>query len=509
MDKIEENSSKQIKYGAMISYIAIAINIILGIVYTPWLIHTIGDSDYGLYTIAASLISMFVMDFGLGTAITKFISQYRAEKNAKAASDVISISVQLYILLDLIIACVLIVIFFLIDSIYINFTPTELERFKVVYLIVAVFNIVSFPFIPTSGVLMAYERFVGLNICDVISKIGTVIITVIALLHGGGLYALVTVNAVVNLFVIIIKIVLIKMQTDVKISIFCRNKTILKSLLGFSVWITIMVITQRLVVNITPSMIGAMVGAGAATLFSIANTLEGYCFTVGNVLTNMFLPKISRVLQSDDVKKELTGLMIRVGRIQLIVAGLIIIGLFSVGRDFIICWMGEEYVISYYCALLMIVPNFFNWPLLIAATALTAINRVKEPAIVNVCTAAINIALEVFTIPQWGVLGAAIAICISYLFRAFAMIYLYRKYLQVDLAVFIKSTYIKLFIPLLFVGIIGVIIGKMISMTGWMGLIAEGSLVVLIFIVIIGIFGLTSDEKSQIKYWIAGKERKK
>ena len=71
--------NKQIKYGALISYIALFINIVIGLVYSPWVIRSIGKADYGLYTLALSIISLFVFDFGLGSAVTRFIAKYNAE----------------------------------------------------------------------------------------------------------------------------------------------------------------------------------------------------------------------------------------------------------------------------------------------------------------------------------------------------------------------------------------------------------------------------------------------
>ena len=48
-------ATNQIKVGAIISYIALFVNVLIGLLYTPWLINTIGKSDYGLYTLAVSL----------------------------------------------------------------------------------------------------------------------------------------------------------------------------------------------------------------------------------------------------------------------------------------------------------------------------------------------------------------------------------------------------------------------------------------------------------------------
>ena len=39
----------------------------------------------------------------------------------------------------------------------------ELESFKIVYLIAALFSVISFPFIPLNGIIVSYEKFIQLN----------------------------------------------------------------------------------------------------------------------------------------------------------------------------------------------------------------------------------------------------------------------------------------------------------------------------------------------------------
>ena len=40
----------QVKYGAVLSYLGIAVYILIGLLYTPWMINVIGKDDY-LYSI--------------------------------------------------------------------------------------------------------------------------------------------------------------------------------------------------------------------------------------------------------------------------------------------------------------------------------------------------------------------------------------------------------------------------------------------------------------------------
>ena len=112
------NKSQQIKIGAIISYFAIFVSTVSALLYTPWMKNMIGDANYGLYTLVGSLITIFLMDFGLSSAVTRFISKFRAENDDIAIRDVLGCVFKLYIIIDLIIAVILIVVYFFLGNIY-------------------------------------------------------------------------------------------------------------------------------------------------------------------------------------------------------------------------------------------------------------------------------------------------------------------------------------------------------------------------------------------------------
>ena len=112
------NSSQQIKFGALASYIALGINILTGLVYTPWMINSIGRENYGLYTLAMSVISLFVFDFGLSSAVSRFLAKYLAEGRQDKANNCLGIVVKLYLIIDVLFFIVLTSIYFFIPNIY-------------------------------------------------------------------------------------------------------------------------------------------------------------------------------------------------------------------------------------------------------------------------------------------------------------------------------------------------------------------------------------------------------
>ena len=73
------NDSQERKSGAVLSYVVIIVNTLIQLLYTPLLIRKLGQSEYGLYSLVASIIGyLTIMDLGFGNAIIVYTSKYRA-----------------------------------------------------------------------------------------------------------------------------------------------------------------------------------------------------------------------------------------------------------------------------------------------------------------------------------------------------------------------------------------------------------------------------------------------
>lgn len=496
------NSSKQIKLGALLSYFAIAFNMVSGLLYTPWMIEQIGQGNYGLYTLSNSLITLFVMDFGMSAAVSRFVSKYRAEGNQEAVNNFLGVIYKLYIALDGIILTALVGVSFFIDTIYDNLTVSELETFKVLYVIVGLFSVISFPFTNLNGILTAYENFIELKLADLFHKVFIVVAMVIALLMGCGVYALVTVNAVSGILTILIKLYLIRKKTKVKVNFKCKDKGIMKDVLGFSMWTTITSLARRMIFNISPSIIVAVSSTGAigSAIFGLASTVEGYVSLFASAINGMFMPRISKIVHDGQKETQLTDLMIRIGRIQCIIIGALVVGFMSFGKSFIIdIWNKPDFSESYLCAVFLIIPSYFYMPLQIANTTLIVENKVKLQAIIYIITGVFNVGLSLVLSRQFGALGASISICIAYLLRSTLLVVAHVKVLHLNMKRFFKESYLKITPHLLIMLGIGLCLEYFNPMNaGLLRFIINGVAFVTVFGVSMMLFCMNSYEKQLV-----------
>lgn len=487
------SSSKQLKLGALMSYVAIAINIVTGLLYTPWMIHSIGRENFGLYTLAMSVISLFVFDFGLSSAVTRFIAKYLAEGRQDRANNCLGLVYRLYFIIDVVLFLILVGVFFFIPQIYRELSLDEIQKFKIVYCVAALYSVISFPFIPVNGVLTAHEKFIQLKICEVAHKLIIVVAMSACLLLGGGLYALVTVNAVAGVLTILFKLYCIRKYTPQSVSLHYSNKSEFREIVGFSGWVTVIAIAQRCIFNLAPSILGALSGSTAIAILGIAITLEGYTYTFSSAINGMFLPKVSRIVA--DGKGDVLPLMIRVGRIMIYVISLIVFGVITLGQDFIQLWVGSDFNESYYCAVLIILPSLLQLPQDIGCQAIYAKNKVRKLSIVYVAMAATNIVGAVIMAPLWGALGICISICIAYFVRTIGMDVIFYRDLNIDVFAFFRETFVKMSIPLALTLLIGFCCNYIIPLHSWVGFVIKGCLFVVGFCVVIYTMSMNSSEK--------------
>lgn len=502
------NSSRQIKMGALLSYFSIGINILAGLLYTPWMINVIGRNQYGLYTLSNSLITLFLIDFGLSSATARYISKYRAEKKQEKINNFLGAIYKLYLLVDFIIFLSLVILFFFLDKIYINLTTSELEIFKIVYAISSIFSILNFPFITLNGILTAYEKFIQLKLSDVIYRSLVVGLTIIALLCGMGIYALVTVNAVAGFIITCYKIYIIRKNTTININFNYYDKLLYKSIFNFSIWITISMLAQRLIFNIIPSILGIMSNTASIAVFGIVTTIEGYTYIITNAINGMFMPKISKIYNEKNSQNNLEELMLKIGRFQYALNGLIIVGFIIIGKKFIEIWVGREYLEAYIGVLLVIIPGLFFNSLQIANTAMIVQNKVKIQAYITVATGVINVSLSPIFIYKYGIKGACFSIFIAYMLRAILCNIVYSKVLKINMMYFIRKCYVEMLPVIIITVIMGKIIDSFFYTQNWLNLIIEGLIIVILYLILSFGITLSVKEKKDILLFLKSKFKK-
>lgn len=434
----------QMKLGALLSYISIAFNILSVLLYTPLLIKGLGSSDYAIYTLVYSFLNYFVIDFGIGSSIARFITEFRYDPKEKyTESELLAVVFKCFFVLAAIMAVVLFLIYPFLGNIFSGLTPVELGKMRYAYEIAAVYSVIAFLSTPLESIFTANEFFAQLKICKLIQKAGTITLTILSLALSKGLLFVMLAGTVSGITAIVVEILYLVYKKAIDVEWHFWDYQLLKMILNFSIWMAIVTFAQRFIIPITPTILGMVSNSSEIAIFSIASNLEGYVFTFAAALNGLFLPQVSRLINSGNTKG-LNELQIRIGRIQLFIVSLLLTGATVFGKEFISLWAGSTYEKAYYIFLLIAWSDVFYLTQEIACTTLTVIGEVKYRAVVYTCGAAISSVLSFTLGKRFGAIGSAIAIAIClWLFNIFLMTVVYQKKTEIDMLKFYKQCHLK------------------------------------------------------------------
>lgn len=440
-------SSSTIKKGAIISYLAIFLNIAITFFYTPWMIKKIGVSDYGLYSLVYSFISYFILDFGLHQAIQRFIAKYRAEGSEDKVEKMIGITTRVYLIIDAIIFIVLFVLYFFISDIFTGLTPTEIERLKGLYIIAGIFSVLSFMFKPMAGAMMAYEYFVEEKALEMVNRVGAVVGVCIALALGADVFALILINGAFSLFTSILKLIVFKRKSKLNIQWTYFDMGELKNIFSFSMWTFGSGLAQRLRLSLVPSILGILSNSSEIAIFAMGMSLEGMVYTISSAINGLFLPTVSRMVHNQK-RDELTQLMVRVGRIQLYIICLIFSGFVIFGQSFLHLWVGDDFMNVYWVLLLLILSNLVSLTQRIAEDLVYVENKIKETAIRIFVCSVIGLGMGCLLAQKFGAVGAAIGTAFGLCIYQVIINLFYHNRLGLNIRLFFGRCHLKI-MPLL------------------------------------------------------------
>ena len=487
-----------IKKGAIISYVAIFLNIAITFFYTPWMIRKIGISDYGLYSLVYSFISYFILDFGLSQAIQRFIAKYRAEGNEDKVAKMVGITTRVYLIIDAAIFLVLFVLYFFISNIFTGLTLEETEKLKGLYIIAGIFSVLSFMFKPMAGAMMAYEYFVEEKVLEMLNRVGAVIGVCIALALGADVYALILINGAFSLVSSLLKLVVFRKKSKLDIQWSYFNKLELKGILSFSMWTFGSGLAQRLRFSLVPSILGILSNSTEIAIFAMGISLEGMVSTLSSAINGLFLPMVSRMVHNKK-REEINYLMIRVGRIQLYIITLIFCGFLIFGRSFLHLWVGDVFSNVYWVLILLIVSNLISLTQRIAEDLVYVENKIKDITLRILICSALGLGVGCLLSPKYGAIGAAIGTGSGLLvYQLIINLYYYNK-LNLDIKRFFHECHLKVLPILAIITTIIVLVQPFFVLDTWIKLFIGVAIYIIVFTVICYSCILNKEEKQLVK----------
>ncbi len=405
----------QLKAGAALNYLSIALNMVIGLSYTPYMLRMLGKSEYGLYSLAASIIAyLTILDLGFGNAIVRYTAKFRAEGKLREQQEMFGMFLVLYAGVGLLVVAGGLLLTLNVGQIFsANMTPEEVSRTRIMLWLMT-FNLAfTFPMSIWGSIMTAYERFVFQRLVSITRSVLNPLVMVALLAVGYKAVAMVVVTTVFNVFTLVINYVYCRRKLHVKIRLGRFNPAFLKEVAVYSFWIFLNAIMDRIYWSTGQFVLGIFRGAAAVAVYAVAIQLQQIYMMFSTAVSGVFLPRVTAMVATGKDDRAISDLFIRTGRIQYAILVLILSGFVLFGQPFIRLWAGAGYEEAYAIALLFFVP--LTVPLIqnLGIVILQARNQMKFRSVLYVLIAIASLGLSIPMTKLYGGIGCAVATALA------------------------------------------------------------------------------------------------
>lgn len=488
----------ELKQGIILSYINLGLGTIIPFIYTPIMLRILGQAEYGLFSLASSAVSyLSLLSFGFGSTIIRYISKYRAENDKESEEKVFGFFLVLYCVLALLVLICGVVIAYNVEPIFNKgLTTNELNKMKILVMIMTFNSALSFPISVYSSMVVAHEKYIFRKLIDMFSTVLAPIANLVALYLGYASVGMATAATIIQFVILPLNVFYCYRIINIK-PIFAKlPKTLIKEMLGFSVFIFIGTLVDMLFWATDKVILGMLAGSVAVAIYNVGSTFNSMVMNLSTSISGVFTPRVTGMVVKDASKEELNSIFIRIGRIQFIIIALIVSGFTVFGPSFIKLWAGPGYSGAYWIAIMTMFPLCIPLIQNMGLTIVIAQNKHQFRSIVYLIIAVANVIMTYISVPYFGIYGAAACSCIAYVIgQGIIMNIYYYKVTGLDIPLFWRNIFKMAIVPIIMTGAC-LFLNNFITINSWKIFLCGVVVFTLIYAILMYLFSFNQYERA-------------
>lgn len=411
---------KLILKGSSFRVIQTIVSIVIGLLMMPFLISTLGNDQYGLWIVIGSIVgTYYLLDLGFNQAVTRYVSQFIHQNDPAAANRIINTAIVVYSLLGVVVLIAsIIAAFYGAESLMKN--SENLTLAQIILIVSGLSLAFEFPSKAFTGIISAYMRYDFISIVRFSKSILDAILIYVFLSNGYGLVAMSIIMFVTGLIGTSIYVwFTTSIFKELQFSWRLIELPVLREIFSFSKWVFFLDMNNMIRSKMDIWFISFYLSTGVLTVYYVAVRLIDYAIQLLTQATGITGPIFTEYYAKSENKKLITSFKFFF-KINMLLASVVVIGFYLVSESFIGIWMGDDFDIksAYVCLLILSFGRLVTYMNNPVTSLLMTLKKHKICAYLSVVEMAVSALLCWILIPQYGLIGAGIAISAPYVIQA-------------------------------------------------------------------------------------------
>lgn len=391
-----------------VNYLVTGTELVIGLFMLPFNVAHLGQAAYGVWVLAASVTVYFSMlDMGYGAAQEKFAAHYRAKGDAEALNEIASTMFSVFTVVGLATYLVAIVLALNLENIF-RLTPAQAAIGRNVLLIISAYVALGFPFSVFGGIVNGFQRTYLNGIVAFVTAITVAVVNIVVLRSGYGLFELVAATTTVRIlsyFAYALNAYRVFPALRIRLRSFRWVR--LREVTGFSVFILLIDLANKLNYSTDTIVIGAFLSASAVAVWAVAQRLIEIVQRITNQLNGVLFPVIvdsSTIQQTERLQK----ILLQGTRLSLAMVVPLATGLALLARHVVIKWVGPDFAGSVPIIYVLSIAVAIRVGNATSTTILKGSGKHRLLATANIVMAISNLLLSLLLVQWYGLVGVAV-----------------------------------------------------------------------------------------------------
>jgi O-antigen/teichoic acid export membrane protein len=424
------------------SWFALAVNVIVGIFLSPFILHRLGDAAFGVWVLIFSVTGYYgLFDLGIRSSIIRYVSKYAATDDREKLARFVNTALFSYTGIGVV------------SMVFTTLLSSSVEKLfhipagmhtdaRLLLLIVGASISISFPLGVFGGMLEGLQRFYILNWTSIGATLARAVLIVYFLNRGYGLLTVALITVIMPIVSSILRGIVVFRLCPVPLGLKHVDRDSFRHMANYGGTTFLVIISMNLRFRSDELVLGAMMSTVAITYFNIGARIVDYASQLVGSMAQVFVPMSSQ--------SEATGNLDRVRKIYIagnracaflilpITAILIILG-----KHIIRIWVGARYIPhSYPVLVVMIIPFALMLSQAASGRVLFGLGKHQTWAAITVIEGVANIILSIALVPTLGIVGDALGTAIPLSFTCIAFLPRHlKKQIGVPVGTFLREAY--------------------------------------------------------------------
>jgi O-antigen/teichoic acid export membrane protein len=389
------------------SWFSLGTSILVGIFLSPFILHRLGDTAYGIWILIFSVTGYYgLFDLGIRSSVIRYVSTYTATGDQEGLTKLINTALATYTAIGSVAMVLTLFCWFFVDRLF-RIPPDFLSTARWLFLMVGTSVAAGFPTGVFGGILEGLQRFYFVNVTNLVGTLLRAALIILALTHGYGLLMVAFITVLLPILSSLVRGAIVIRILTLRFSWVHVDRSAFRAIANYSAVSFILMIAYKLRFKTDEIVIGTFLSVTAITFFSIADRLLDYASEVVSSLAQIFVPMSGQSEARGD-QDRLRKILVAGNRACAFIIFPITAVLIILGKSVIEAWVGPRYVAASYPVLLvLVVPITLSLAQSASPRILYGIARHRSLAWVTLMESIANLILSIVLIRPFGIVGDA------------------------------------------------------------------------------------------------------